>query len=125
MYGEEKDCFEECTVPLLKETLSQFATTIQDIRQSRSKVLSYNDVCEKFAILNVAVYECVCKILKLVEDCRLLKFNQRRPEFEKWLREEVVQFVEACPTDPKWEEIMKLSLQLELDPDLVDDDMLV
>ena len=109
----------------MKETLDRFTTTIEDIRQSRSTVLSYNDVFEKLAILDVAVYECVSKILKLVELCDLMKCHQKMPEFLQWIRQEIDQFVEVCPTDTKWEDIMKLPLQYDMDPDLVDDDMRV
>ena len=109
----------------MKETLDRFTTTIEDIRQSRSTVLSYNDVCEKLAILNVSVYECVSKILKLVELCDLMKCHQKMREFLQWMRQEIDQFVEGCPTDTKWEDIMKLPLQYDMDPDLVDDDMCV
>ena len=109
----------------MKETLDRFTITIEDIRQSRSTVLSCNDISEKFAILNVAVYECVSKILKLVELCDLIKCHQKKPEFLQWMRQEIDQSVEGCPTDPKSEDIMKLPLQYDMDPDLVDDNMRV
>ena len=42
-----------------------------------------------------------------------MKCHQKMPEFLQWMRQEIDQFVEGCPTDTKWEDIMKL----------VDDDM--
>ena len=84
--------------------------------QTETSLLSRSDICEKFAVMNVAVFECLTKVVKVVDQCEMLKLNKRKREFLQKLNEEVVQFVEASPTHPSWQDIMKLPLEIEQDP---------
>ena len=49
--NEEKDDLEDRIKPLLKEALTELTSTIEDMRQTRTSVLSRSDICEKFAVM--------------------------------------------------------------------------
>ena len=79
--NEQKDDLEDGIKPLLKEALTELTSTIEDMRQTRTSVLSRSDICEKFAAMNVAVFECLTKAVNVVDQCEMLKMNEKKGEF--------------------------------------------
>ena len=64
--------------------------------------------------MNVAVFECLTKEVKVVDQCDMLTLHSNpKGQFGEKLYDEVVQFIEALPTDPSWYDIMKLPLEIK------------
>ena len=116
---ESYEEFKEKTLPYLKASLEQLSDTIHTIKNTRVTVLDFSDLCGKFAVLIVAVYECLGKLISWSGE------SEKKQRYRRRVLYEADQFVEECPAPLGWYEVRKLPLEVEKDPDLVFNDVRV
>ena len=122
MAKEFNEEFEEQTLPYLKTSIQQLSNKISNIKNNRVTVLDFAELIGKFALLNVAVCECVWNLIKGFDEPWTPKAQQR---FRTYVLHEATQFVEECPTPETWYDVMKLPLEAVKDPDFIFDDVRV
>ena len=98
----------------MEQALGELTSSIHDMRKSRTSILTKTDICQKFAVMNVALFECLTKVVKILDQCNMLTLcNDPEGQMVEKLYEEVVKFVEGLPTDPGWYNLMSLPLEIK------------
>ena len=112
--NEEKAELDDHIKTSLKQALGELTSSIHDMRKSRTSILTTTDICQKFAVMNVALFECLTKVVKILDQCNMLPLcNDPEGQMVEKLYEEVVKFVEGLPTDPAWYNLMSLPLEIK------------